>query len=361
MVRIDKLIKYSKDLSKARNLAKLIKQKTIKTKSKRIGIKTYRQNIFKKSKSKSKSKTKSKSKSKSKTKSHPRTKTKTKLSTIKIPKMSKIENVIDDDYSIAIPSYQRSDIIQTHTLAVLNKHHIKPSHITIFVANQEERDIYTKAIPSSLYNTIVIGVLGLKNQRNFINDYYPEGSHIVEMDDDIKKIMQLVVKKKASSSNSSESAKTVKPIENLDAFIRRAFKICLESNIFLWGVYPLINPHFMTYKVTTDLRFIVGPMWGMINRHRRDLKLTVDEKENSERTLQFWKADGAVLRFNNVGIETNYYKNQGGMQSEGKDRKIEALKSVYYLNKMYPTLTKISLTKKSGMPEIKMHRAAFKK
>ena len=178
------------------------------------------------------------------------------------------------------------------------------------------------------------------------------------MDDDIKNIMQLVVKRNSSKVSKSikSTKKTVKHIEDLDAFIRRAFEMCIESNIFLWGVYPLVNPYFMSYKVTTDLRFIVGPMWGMINRHRNDLKLTIDEKENSERTLQFWVADGAVLRFNNIGIETKYYKNKGGMQEEGKDRKEEALKSVYYLHKIYPTLTKISLTKKNGMPEIKMDR-----
>jgi len=395
MVKLDKLITYSKNASKAKNLAKLINKKNKNDKSRQIGIKTYKQNIFKNSKSKSKTKSKTKSKIKSKTKSRlesrsnikSRTKHKAnnmhqvhnmhKSSNIKIPKMSKIENIIssnssniNNDYIIAIPSYKRSDIIQSHTLAILNKHNIKSSHITIFVANQEESDIYKKAIPQSLYNNIVVGVLGLKNQRNFISDYYPEDTHIVEMDDDIKKIMQLVIKKESGSTkgisrNSKKTKtktktntnKTVKPIDDLDAFIRRAFEICIKSNIFLWGVYPLINPHFMTYKVTTDLRFIVGPMWGMINRHRLDLKLTVDEKENSERTLQFWVADGAVLRFNNVGIETKYYTNQGGMQAEGKNRKIEALKSVYHLHKLYPTLTKVSLTKKSGMPEIKMNRS----
>jgi hypothetical protein len=276
--------------------------------------------------------------------------------------MTPIASDLGDDYIIAIPSYMRSDIIQTHTLAVLNRHNIKPEYITIFVANQSEHDIYTKAVPKLLYNNIVIGVLGLKNQRNFISEYYPEGKYVVEMDDDIKNIMQLVVKKDTGkmSMSAKKVKKTVKPISDLDAFIRRAFEMCIESNIFLWGVYPLVNPHFMTYKITTDLRFIVGPMWGMINRHRTDLKLTVDEKENSERTLQFWVADGAVLRFNNVGIETKYYKNQGGMQSEDKDRKVEALKSVYYLNKMYPTLTKVSLTKKNGMPEIKMNRKGGK-
>jgi hypothetical protein len=367
MVKIDKLIKYSKDASKAKNLAKLIKKKKQINKSMKIGIKTYERKLFENGKSMIKSKTKSKTKSitksitKSKTKSRTKSRTKSKSNEIKIPKMSKmskIENKIlenaksnsnnnkNNNYIIAIPSYKRPDIIQTHTLAILNKHNIKSSHITIFVANQEESDIYKKDIPPSLYNNIVIGVLGLKNQRNFISEYYPEGAHIVEMDDDIKTIMQLVVKKQSissrsgsgSSRTSKKTTNTVKPIEDLDAFIRRAFEMCVESNIFLWGVYPLINPHFMTYKVTTDLRFIVGPMWGMINRHRQDLKLTVDEKENSERTLQFWVADGVVLRFNNVGIETKYYKNQGGMQAEGKDRKVEALKSVYYLHKLYPTL-----------------------
>jgi len=106
--------------------------------------------------------------------------------------------------------------------------------------------------------------------------------------------------------------------------------------------------------MTTDLRFIVGPMWGIINRHRPELKLTIDEKENAERTLQHWVIDHAVLRFNNIGIETKYYKNKGGMQNEGKNRKTEALKSVYYLHKKYPQLTKIYLGKKSGVPEIKM-------
>ena len=168
------------------------------------------------------------------------------------------------------------------------------------------------------------------------------------MDDDLDKIVQL--------ETDNNKIKTLKPIENLDAFIKNAFQMCYNNTIFLWGVYPLANSHFMTDTITTDLRFIVGPMWGMINRHHSDLELTIDEKENTERTLQHWKMDGKVLRFNNIGIETNYYKNKGGMQNEGKNRKEEALNSVYYLHKKYPELTKIHLGKKSGVPEIKLIR-----
>ena len=56
-------------------------------------------------------------------------------------------------------------------------------------------------------------------------------------------------------------------------------------------------------------------------------KLTIDEKEDVERTLKHYVQDGSVFRFNNVTIKTNYYKTKGGMQSENKDRQKEALKS----------------------------------
>lgn len=172
------------------------------------------------------------------------------------------------------------------------------------------------------------------------------------MDDDISSIVQLIVKdnlksvskgsNKGSNKGGSKSRKTmkstklikfIKPIINLDAFIKHAFKVCTENGSFLWGVYPIANAHFMTPTVTKDLRFIVGPMWGVINRHIKDLKLTIDEKENTERTLQHWTIDGIVVRFNNVSIVTRYYKNKGGMQNEGKNRNLEAMKSAQYLHK----------------------------
>ena len=309
-----------------------------------------------------------------------------------------------DKYIIVIPSYNRVDIIQVKTLALLRRHGISSTKINIFVANQEEYDLYNKTINKQLYNKLIIGVIGLKNQRNFIMKYYPEGTHIVQMDDDLDNIVELVITKKNKSSrqqnhtnnitnnitrqqnhtnnitnnkvfnksgkssiksgksikssiksgkSSIKSIKSIKPITNLDKFIIKAFNICNDNKIFLWGVYPLANAYFMTPSTTTDLRFIVGPFWGIINRHKPELQLTINEKENSERTLQHWTYDKTVLRFNYIGIDTKYYTNKGGLQSEGKNRQKEALKSVHYLHNKYPTLTKIYLGKKSGMPELK--------
>jgi hypothetical protein len=280
----------------------------------------------------------------------------------------KIKNPDTEDYIIVIPSYNRPELIQVKTLALLHRHNINPNLINIFVANKEQYVLYQSKIPKFLYNELIIGVIGLKNQRNFIIDYYPEGKHIVQMDDDLDKLMELYKKTssktitsrktltKSSQLRKDKENRVMRPVKDLDIFIRNAFKMCHEKGIFLWGVYPLANARFMSPNVTTDLRFIVGPMWGTINRHRQELHSTIDEKENAERTLQYYTLDGAVLRFNNVGIETRYYKNKGGMQNEGKNRKEAALKSVYYLHKKYPHLTKIFLGKKSGVPEIRMIR-----
>jgi hypothetical protein len=381
MVKVDKLIKSTTDSSQIKRIIKNIKHIS---KKERIGIRTYKVKLkgLKPSiKKKSKQLLSTTKKIKYKTASiHLQKPKKVKryssvvISNMAILPTSSNSNITSDNinsnkYVIAIPSYNRADTIQSKTLTVLQRHNIDPSLIHVFVANKEQYDIYKKALPQHLYGTLVIGLLGLKNQRNYINDYYPEGTHIVELDDDISSIVQLIVKNDSRGSKSKESKsrgsksikhkpiKFIKPIINLDAFIKHAFKICTENGSFLWGIYPIANPHFMTPTVTKDLRFIVGPMWGVINRHIKALNLTVDEKENTERTLQHWTIDGIVVRFNNVSIVTRYYKNKGGMQNEGKDRKIEAMRSAKYLHEKYPGLTKIFLGKKSGVPEVKLVKA----
>ena len=86
------------------------------------------------------------------------------------------------DYIIAIPTYKRSQSISQKTLKVLKRHRIPREKIYLFVANNDEKTEYQRNVPSKFYGHIIIGKLGLKNQRNFINKYFPEGQYIVEMD-----------------------------------------------------------------------------------------------------------------------------------------------------------------------------------
>lgn len=272
------------------------------------------------------------------------------------------------DYIIAIPSYKRPNIIQTKTLATLKRHHIPRTKIAIFVADATEYDIYKKTIPRTLYGKLIIGEPTLKNQRNFISNYYPEGTQIVQLDDDLDEIVQLHrrpstqinTQRYTTPAAQRKAANYLKPITNLDKFIKTAFTLCREKGAYIWGIYPIANAYFMTDTVTSDLRFIVGPMWGIINRHSPDLYLTIDEKENTQRTLQYWVKDGAVIRFNNISIITNYYRNLGGMQATNTNRAKSAMKSAQFLKAMYPHLTRISLRPKTGFPEVRLLRGVGK-
>jgi len=254
------------------------------------------------------------------------------------------------DYIIAIPTYKRSQSISQKTLKVLRKHRIHKEKIYLFVANKDEKKEYQRNVPSKYYGNMIVGKLGLKNQRNFINKYFPEGQYIVEMDDDIDSILQI--------ENKQDPTKRIYNnlinIKGLNNFFNKAFKILKKNNLYLWGIYPVANGYFMTPTITHDLRFIVGPLWGMINRHDPNLQQTIDEKENVERTLQFYHQDKGLIRFNFITIKTSYYRNPGGMQYENKNRKQTALNSAQYLVKKYPQYTKLYLKKKSGYAEVKL-------
>jgi len=253
------------------------------------------------------------------------------------------------NFIVVIPSYKRYKLIKTHTLRVLEESDIPIKKIFIFVANKTEYKEYIKELNSKYHKNIIIGKKGLKNQRNFICSYFPENINIVHLDDDLRSINKLT-----NYNKDNRTQNKLKKIHNLTKVIKDAFKTTIEHGSYLWGVYPINNAYFMFPKMTTDLRFITGPMYGIINRHNKNLRLTIDEKEDTERTLQHFVMDNIVIRFNNITIDTDYYKNKGGMQYLNKDRKQEALNSAHYLIKKYPTLTTLNLKKKNGIPEVKL-------
>ena len=281
------------------------------------------------------------------------------------------------DYIVAIPSYKRSKSIVKNTLNVLNKKNVAPDRIFLFVANKDEKEDYLQNVPEHLYGEIVVGAAGLRNQRNFITDYFSESQPIVEMDDDVKDVSILVPGKGETRAEIQKSSRLV-PMRDLDSFFQEAFYRLISHDLslsgspimkgkpsqkpmaYLWGVYPVNNPYFMTNSITKDLRFIVGPMWGKINRKDRRLKLERNEKEDFERTLRHYKLDKAVVRFNNITISTSYYSTPGGMQAEDKDRYKEAEKSANYLVKKFPGYTKKWYKGKTKRPEIKVRDHSIK-
>lgn len=251
------------------------------------------------------------------------------------------------DYVICIPSYKRSIVCNTKTLTTLKKQNIQKNIINVFVANKKEYETYEDVLDKSLYNKLIIGKKGLVQQRQFIMNKFITGKKIVFFDDDI--------------SNIDLSMSYRFKENNLNFFLKTAFQDCIQNIAFIWGVYPVFNPFFRKNRpeVTTDLRYIVGAFYGIINRpnlHSIKLDITKEngQKEDVERTLKYFVHDKIILRFDKIGFETKYYGKEGGLGTFKARLKPmeEATKKLLKKYKNYGTLSK----KKSGMTEFRFKK-----
>ena len=196
------------------------------------------------------------------------------------------------DYSIAIPSHKRSDIIKDKVLKLLLNHSICKSKIFIFV-EEKEIETYKQVLPEY---QIIKGAKGVAGQRETISDHFPTNEFIVSIDDDVEQIYE-----------------HSKPIINLDLFIKDSFNLLLDNGLTLAGVYPVANEFFTKNTITTDLRFCVGQLKMFINKkhlERRSYELL----EDYENTIKHYCFSGGVLRFNYITLKANYNSGKGGLK-----------------------------------------------
>jgi hypothetical protein len=246
-----------------------------------------------------------------------------------------------DDWIIAIPSYKRAETLRDKTLTVLKHYNIAPGRIHVFVANKQEHDTYKATLDPKSYGHMHIAEPGMAAVRNYITRFFPVGKAIFNMDDDIRGFIEF-----------SEGAKrNERPLRSLSDAITRGFQEARKTGYRLFGFYPVANGYFMKAGHTTDLRYIIGSVWGILNPGPI-LTVTIDDKEDYLRSVIMYVLDGGVLRFNGVAPQSAYYKEPGGMQEERTMRRIEA--SAKAMVAAFPDLVKINLTKKSGMPEVRL-------
>jgi hypothetical protein len=245
------------------------------------------------------------------------------------------------DYTIVIPSYKRQKILQEKTLTTLKKYKIPKESIYVFVANQEEYDIYKEFLDPSTYGHLVVGVPGLAHVRNFISNYFPKGKKLVSCDDDIRGFIEFDATMKRKE----------KELVSLKKLIERGFKECKEKDANLWGLYPSANGFFMKDTVSYDLKFIIGNFFGYTNfKNERQLTVTSGPKDDYERSLLFFKEDGVVVRLNFAAAKTSIYTTPGGLQ-DGK-RLTRVRKDVQGLLKKYPEYVVPNPRRKGPFPEI---------
>ena len=233
-------------------------------------------------------------------------------------------------YRIAIPSYNRVEQLGQKTLKTLEHSNIDKSIIDIFVANEEQYDLYKNKYPD--YN-IIIGEKGIRQIREFIFlKHYNEGDKVISFDDDIELIKMI-------NPRGWEPVGFTNDELDLKKEFDLAFEECEKSGRHMWGVYPVDNCLFMKNDISYDYKFIIGHLFGVIVK-KELLNHTPDigARDDYERSIKHYLDDGGVVRLNYLCCKTKYIA-EGGI---GIDRDGE--KTLKLLVDTYPGL--VSLKKK---------------
>lgn len=230
------------------------------------------------------------------------------------------------EWVVVIPTYQRYTELGAKTLETLERQRVPKSRIYIFVANKKEAQEY-----ANLYGNdykIVVGKKGLIPQLEFIVRYFPEGQPIVRCDDDVTQIWE------KTGEHSCRQLDLVK-------FIPEAFECTKEHGLSIWGVTPITNPFLAKDNITTDPRLIIGQFMGWFNRRGKNYKYSYREDmvEDIEKTIIYHRNDNGIIRFNFIGIDSEYNAPGGLNTAQPKterQRSNETKKHLRALIQYYP-------------------------
>ena len=241
------------------------------------------------------------------------------------------------DYKIAIPSLKRSNLLLVKTYNFLNKHNIPDNKIYIFVIDNEY-EIYKELFPKC---NIVVGRFTAKNNKNYILDYFPKKTFILQLDDDIKDLYIATDKK------------TLIPLHDLSKFISEGIETLKKANCNVYGVYPIKNPGFMLGNkeaISEKLNYCCGAFLLIYNHQivQRSLNLI----EDFEFSLKNYLNNNKIIRNNRICVEANQYTASGGLQYNNNRNIQNKLIEIKRLVNEYPEYVKLVM-KSNKQPDIR--------
>jgi hypothetical protein len=192
--------------------------------------------------------------------------------------------------AVAIPSYNRPGLFMNRTYKILVASELLDK-TTIFCVPEQET-LYRNLPPIRDGRlALVVGVRGLIQQKQYIYDFYPEGTEVVMMDDDLEHFITW----------------DKKVIRDIRPIIHKGFRHCRDRGARLWGIYPVANPFFFSRDVSYGLKFIIGNLYGVIKRGGSEIPADViSHKEDIYRSCAYFKRDGVIVRINDVAPVTKF-------------------------------------------------------
>lgn len=225
------------------------------------------------------------------------------------------------DFQICIPTYGRPDGVKRNTLGYLDRTDIDPSRVTLFVANEDERESYEKVNKG---RNIVVGKKGLVQQRKFISEYYKKGERVFSFDDDVSSIeaLELLEPLEGTQKPLDHPCKLTEVTE-LSDLIGRGFRMSERRGIQLWGFYAVRNKGFLHPKITTGLKFVMGHAFGFYAGDTAfEGILEYPMKDDFYLTLYHMVNGKGTLRFDNVCTKAKQHSGSGGT-CEDLEKKLE--------------------------------------
>lgn len=232
---------------------------------------------------------------------------------------------------LVIPSHDRSDVLAKKTFAFLQRENYPKDKIVIFVSSEIEQFRYSLTCPGV---QIVIGKLGLTQQRNFISDWLDDDEIYVSLDDDVTGVKSL--------------GKSFLDI------VRDGVQAISSRRTGLFGILSRDDGRSLKDNTTEHLTHVVGSFF--IVRNHKDIKIEISTNvEDYARSCLYFLRYGAVFRYRGAGVQTKYMGSSGGLT----DRKARQEQGVKELVEMYPGLCK-AITKRNGWPDVLLNFRAKK-
>lgn len=236
---------------------------------------------------------------------------------------------------IAIPSHNRVDTLKSKTYQLLLDRGFDEDDIFIFTDNFDDY--------KDEFKNVILSKDSITGKRNHIIEYFEEGEHIVEMDDDIDDIQ------------TTKKGETNESVMNLKEFYEDNFKMLDCGG--MWGINSTHNNFFASGedKYGEQLVSICATLTGYIND--KSIKMTLKEKEDFERVLLYYERKKPILKRGGYGIKTNYWNGKGGIASDyDMDERINIQKeSADYILDKYPNYV-YQTERKNGIVDIKFRR-----
>jgi len=225
------------------------------------------------------------------------------------------------DFVVAVRTYKRYDTFLKRTYKTLEENGLL-DRLYIFVANEEEKQLYLTALEGKQYKELVVGVPGCAAVANFIVNYFPVGKPIVFCDDDLYRFFTI-----------SEAGVYNKRATNLKDYILDAFATTKEAGTNGWNFSFISNKFYLKGKPFKEFRpfQLSGTFYGCFNEPLLIVPDGSSHCEDSVRTVQISERYGGILVYWWGGFETYYVTEPGGIQASD-DRKDTKSNTEFYYN-----------------------------